>query len=131
MLLVIVYKRTLVSGTPLNLINTYHLVRAHAIVCTYLGFALQNGIKVFFKLNSKSIYQSDIQLVWEQMKQNGSSQLPSSKSIIWAKFRPIKKNRKLHGWNSHLLTLKDVGFWEVFLLEKWSLSYQIFVQVRI
>ena len=61
--LVVVYKRTLVSGTPLNLINTYHLVRAHAIVCTYLGFALQNGVKVFLKLNLTFSYHSDIHLM--------------------------------------------------------------------
>ena len=63
MFLVIVYKRTLVSGTPLNLINTYHLVRAHAIVCTYLGFALQNGVKVFLNLNLKFSYQSNPLLI--------------------------------------------------------------------
>ena len=29
------------------------------------------------------------------------------------------------------LILKDEGFWEVYFLEKWSLSNQIFCQVKI
>ena len=29
------------------------------------------------------------------------------------------------------LTLNDAGFWEVFFSEKWSLSYQIFFQMKI
>ena len=92
MFLVIVYKRTLVSGTPLNLINTYHLVRAHAIVCTYLGFALQNGIKVFLKLNLKFSYQSDIHLMrTNETKWFKFSYQAPKRMTIWAKFWPIKK----------------------------------------
>ena len=44
----------------------------------------------------------------------------------------------LEGWNAELesvyfsnLTLNDAGFLEEFFLEKWSLSYQIFFQMKI
>ena len=33
--------------------------------------------------------------------------------------------------SANLLTLSDAGFWEVSFLEKWSLSYQIFFQMKI
>ena len=133
--MLIVYKRTLVSGTPLNLINTYHLVRAHAIVCTYLGFALPNGIKVILKLNLKFSYQSDIHLMrtnktkWfksavklqkEWQSEQNSDQFKKNESCmngVATCYGEIQKIRK----HIYFPTYTYFGFWKNYVMQNSGL----------
>ena len=57
-----------------------------------------------------------------------------SSILLDAKFAQKKEDNFHHRISASFtwkLTLNDAGFWEVFFSEKWSLSYQIFFQMKI
>ena len=43
----------------------------------------------------------------------------------------VSQELKVIFTGNEILTLKDPGYFEVYFLEKWSLSYQIVFQVKI